>query len=304
MYDPQLSHIISTAITHLQTDMALAAPTLAENVSHWIQHLAGTQQPANYFQHPLAFPSLLLPWWLEKTLQDAPEVAFQANLVTSTINGYYYIRLIDNLLDGNATVELQLLPALNFFHSQFQTTYQLYFAHDHPFWDFFAATWLHSAEVTFKDAYLNDIDEAQFQQVAAQKTCAVKIPLAAVCYHYQRPDLIEPWSRFVDTFGCWHQLLNDVFDWQRDETRHTRTYFLCEAERRRKSGESVSGWVVREGFGWGIDKLDGWMSALQMQAGQLRSPELGDYLDTRQAMLDEQANKVKAGLQSLAKIVT
>ena len=303
MYDSQLSHIISTATARLQTDMASAAPALAENVTRWMQNLAGEKQPAGYFQHPLAFPSLLLPWWLEKTLRDPPDVAFQGSLVYSTINGYYYIRLIDNLMDGNATIELHLLPALNFFHTQFQTTYQPYFAHNHPFWDFFTAAWLHSAEVTFRDAGLDDIDETQFQQIAAQKTCAVKIPLAAVCYHYGQPDLIEPWSRFADLFGCWHQLLNDVFDWQRDETRHTHTYFLSEAQRRRKTGESVGGWVVREGFAWAIDKLDEWMSALQMQAGQLQSREMSDYLDTRQAMLDEQAGKVKAGLQSLARIV-
>jgi len=303
MYDSQLSHIITASMSRLSAEMAQAAPFMAQQVEQWMQRLSGAAQPEDYFKHPQAFPSLLLPWWLEKTVDDSQDISFQTELVYSTINGYYYIRLIDNLMDGHASVELDLLPALGFFHTQFQSAYHRYFDHDHPFWDFFTTTWFHSAEAAMKDASLTDIDEAQFGKIAAQKVCAAKIPLAAVCYTYNRPDLIKPWSQFVDLFGCWHQWLNDLFDWHKDMSQDTHTYFLCEAERRRNDGETIAGWVAREGFAWAIEKSQEWMSALKILAAQLQSTELAAYLDTREAMLMKQKEEVVQGLHNLAKIM-
>jgi hypothetical protein len=265
-------------------------------------HLAGSASPAAYFMHPTAFPSLLLPWWLEHSLHSIPNLAFQADVAYSTINGYYAIRLMDNLMDGHATVELQLLPALNFFQTQFQRAYQPYFPPDQPFWSFFSRTWFHSAEVTVVDASLSEITAVQFEEIAAQKVCAAKIPLAAVAYTYGRPDLIAAWSRLVDLLGCWHQFLNDLFGWRRDYERHTVTYFLCEAGRQGWPDEPVAGWVVREGFAWGMSQAAQWMFALQALAQELNSPDLLTYLQTRQAMMRQQQQEVEAGLRSLAKI--
>jgi hypothetical protein len=204
-------------------------------------------------------------------------------------------------MDDHAIVELKLLPALGFFHTQFHRVYQRYFDSGHPFWDFFTRVWFHSGEVAMQDASLTDINEAQFEQIAAQKICAAKIPLAAICYRYNRPDLIEPWSQLVDLLGCWHQFLNDLLGWHRDHTRQICTYFLSEAERRRHVDEPVAGWVTREGFAWAIDKLEAWMSALQGLA-EIGSQDLTDYLETRQTMLLKQQEEVAEGLQTLAKV--
>jgi hypothetical protein len=304
MYDPPLNRIITEAVSRLHTELEQVAPYMAQHISQWMRQLSGTAQPEDYFKHPLAFPALLLPWWLEKTLCQNPDVALQSDLAYSTINGYYYIRLIDNLMDGHATVELNLLPALGFFHTQFQAAYQPYFTHSHPFWNFFSTVWFHSGEIAMRDANLTDIDEAQFELVVAQKVCAAKIPLAAVCYRYEQPQLIEPWSQFVDLFGCWHQFLNDLFDWHKDYTNQTRTYFLSEAERRRQTHEPVVGWVIRAGFEWALKKLQLWMSALKILAADLRSPDLVAYLDTREAMLLKQQEEVAEGLQNLAKLIS
>jgi hypothetical protein len=302
VYDPQQRRLITAAISRLHAELAEAAPVLAQHVSRWMQHLAGGTEPATYFTHPQAFPALLLPWWLEKCLGHSQNLPFQANLAYSTINGYYAIRLADNLMDGHATVELQLLPALNFFQTQFQAAYHPYFAAGHPFWRFFKTTWIHSAEVSFQDALLTDWEAAQFEQVAAQKTCAAKIPLAAVCYRYEQPDLIETWSRCVDLFGCWHQLLNDLFGWQRDYSSGIQTYFLAEAERRRLPDEPVVAWIAREGFAWALETAQGWMPALKILAQELHSPDLLAYLEIREGMLQKQADEVAAGLETLAQI--
>src|SRR6185369_11102253 len=122
----------------------------------------------------IGFPLLRLPWWLEKTLRPQPVLTFQADLVYSSMNGYYYIRLLDNVMDGHATVEHRLLPAAGFFHSQFQISYQPYFGSAHPFWNFFKQTWFQSAEVTLRDAALVDVDLPHFRQIASQKVCAGK----------------------------------------------------------------------------------------------------------------------------------
>ena len=303
MYDSQLSNLITASISRLNLELTGAAPWLATQLSAWMAQLSRTGRPEDYFKHPLAFPSLLLPWWLEKTYHAKPDLSLHSDLVYSTINGYYYIRLIDNLMDGHDTVELKLLPALGFFHTQFQTMYQHYFEPNHGFWQLFRTVWFHSAEVTIKDASLTDLDQTQFEQIAAQKTCAAKIPLAAVSYRLARPDLIEPWSQMVDTFGRWHQLHNDLFDWHRDETQNRPTYFLCEARRRRDPGQPIAAWIAGEGFAWAIEQLCNWMVALKALAEQLHSSDLSSYLDVRETMLLEKRKTVETGLQDLAKIV-
>jgi hypothetical protein len=302
MYDPSLSQLISQAMSRLNTDLAGAAPFMAGQLSGWFEQLSGCRLPEDYFKHPLAFPSLLLPWWAETTITRPPDLAFQADLIYSTINGYYYIRLIDNLMDGHATIELKLLPALNVFHTQFQSAYQRYFIAGHPFWQRFTTVWFRSGEAAMQDAALTELDETRFKQVAAQKICAANIPLAAVCYRYDRPDLIRAWSDLVDLLGCWHQFHNDLFDWYRDDSRQNRTYFLSEAERRRRPGEPVAGWVAREGFDWAIEKLLAWLEELRRQAAQLGSESLLAYLDTRERLLIEQKERASAGLHSLARL--
>jgi hypothetical protein len=225
MYDPKLRQIITAAFSRIYFEMKQTAPFMEDQVAKWIEHVCGTPSE-KYFMHAEAFPLLLLPWWLEKTYHQNPDADFQSDLVYSNINGYSYIRLMDNLMDGHTDVELKLLPALSFFHTRFQSPYQRYFEHAHPFWDFFNTVWLHSAEVTMKDASLLDIDRTKFMQVTSQKTCAMKIPLAAVCYRYGLVDLITPWAEFVDLFGCWHQMWDDLFDWLKDLNSETNTYFL------------------------------------------------------------------------------
>jgi hypothetical protein len=303
MYDDGMSRIIAAAFSRLHSELDRGGPFLAQQILGWIKGLSDTAQPEDYFKHPHAFPMLLLPWWVEKTLCQHPDPVFQADLVYSTVNGYYYIRLMDNVMDANATLELNLLPALNLFHTQFQAPYQRYFEHEHPFWDFFFGVWMTSAEVTMVDAGLAEVDRTQFVQVAAQKTCAAKIPLAAVCYQYEQPGLITPWAHFVELFGCWHQMRNDLFDWRRDLQRQARTYFLSEAERRKRSTETVAEWVVREGFAWGVQNLEAWMAELQALAGNLNSPDLEAYLDTREAMMRKQKEDVTDGLQNVAKLL-
>ena len=302
MYPTPLTQIIETESRRLEADLQKAFPAMAPSVLAWLHHLAGDKALTDYFSHPLAFPSLLLPWWVERSLRPEPDLDFQTGLAYSTMNGYYYIRLIDNLMDGHATVELKLLPALNFFHTRFQAVYQPYFPAEHAFWSLFQAVWFRSGEAAMMDATLDVIDEAAFGRVAAQKTCAAKIPVAAVCFRNQRPDLIEAWSDLIDLLGAWHQFFNDLFDWPKDSQNRTVTYFLSEAGRRRPAEETLVSWVAREGFDWGLETLAAWLTTLKVQAEAVNSPDLLAYLDLRQTRLLEQADEIKVGLQAVAKL--
>ena len=245
---------------------------------------------------------LLAPWWVEETLRTRPDPSFQEELIFSTVSGYYYVRLIDNLMDGHQTVERSLLPALGVFHTNFQLPYQRFFPDGHPFWKVFTSSWFGSAEVTMIDSGLSEIDRAQFIDVSARKTGAARIPVAAVCYRYDSPRLIQRWSEFLDGFGCWHQMWNDLFDWPRDLRNRTVTYFLSEARRRQRAGESVAEWVAREGLAWGVEALDEWMAEAMTLAKDLDCPALIEYLRSREDMVGEQAEHVRIGLESAAQL--
>jgi hypothetical protein len=156
MYDPELRDTITAATARIEARMAQAVPFMARRVGVWTRDLAGSTQPADYFLHPLSFPMLLLPWWLEKACRSGPDLPFQADLAYSTMCGYYYIRLIDNVMDGDVDVDPKLLPAQSFFHSQFQFAYQRYFSASHPFWDSFHGVWWCCAEAAMHDASLPD----------------------------------------------------------------------------------------------------------------------------------------------------
>lgn len=303
MYNSTLSNLIAGAVSRLEAELELAMPVMSPHIWAWLRQLAGSDQLQDYFQHPLAFPSLLLPWWLDDCLDGVIDETLQADLIYSTLNGYLYIRLIDNVMDGHSTDEPQLLPALGFFHTQFQCTYINYFAPEHPFWPYFQSTWYQSAESAMAEARTPRLDAAQFQQISAKKVCAAKIPLAAVCHFHDRPDMLEPWGRLVDLLGGWHQMHNDLFGWHKDVATGVTTYFLSEAEQRRAPAESVAGWVAREGFAWGMAALAEMMAAVTAHAGALACLELLAYLDTRQQLLDKQRQQAEKGLAALAKLV-
>ena len=170
MYEQPLHDLVKTAIQQLHTSMAQTSPFMAEQIGEWMRQLSGNIPPENYFLHPSAYPMLLLPWWCDQTYRTTVNLALQTSLVYSTINGYYYIRLIDNLMDDRqAETERQLLPALNFFHTEFLTAYHSHFPTNHPFWQHFKTVWFYSAEVTLRDAKLTEIDLNLFKQVVAPK---------------------------------------------------------------------------------------------------------------------------------------
>lgn len=300
MYEPQHKEVIVESVNRISRQLNRTMPYLADELQVWMKDLAGSLEPADYFMHPVAFPFLLLPWWLEHQLSGEHDETFQADLAYSCANIYYHVRMIDNLMDGHEAGELALLPATGFFVSQFQGVYHRYFSHDHPFWDFYMMAWHHMCDCTAQDTRLEDIDAATFTQLVSQKVCGAKIPIAAVCYRYHRPDLVPLWSHWIDSFGCWHLFEEDLFDWHKDLSLGTVTYFLSEARRRRLPGEIDIVWMAREGFDWALETLDRWMREIRQMT--FVPGEVGTYLDQRERTLMTRKDSISATLQTLLKL--
>ena len=301
-YDPALRDVIDAAVSRLSDRLRRSMPLAGGSVRTWMNELAGGDDPAAYFHHVRGSPMFIFPWVLERLLQGVPDLELQFDLVYSTISGYYWIRLIDNITDHQSTNEMELLPSVGFFQAEFQRPYQSRFPASHPFWEFFARTWFHSADVTMKDLQTPKMDRDGFVQVAAHKICAIKIPLAALCHTYSRLDALSPWCRFVDLFGCWHQMSNDLFHWYEDFSVKTHTFFLAEAGRQKRPSETVPEWVTREGFAWGLSALDVWMRDLQLLAKELRSRDLLEYLKLRERIHRRDADEMLVSLQLASRV--
>jgi hypothetical protein len=291
--------VVGEAVERVESEMRRAAPFLAEGVARWMRGLWRTGRPEDYFLQPDRFPMIHLPWWLEKKIRGAVDAGFQGGLAYSSVNGYYFIRLVDDVMDSNGSAPASLLPALGLFHAEFLSSYHRWFPADHPFWNDFRAIWYGAADAAARDAALEDVDHERFVEVAARKISAAKIPLAAVGHRYGALDRLVAWSDFCDRLGRFEQLTDDLFDWHDDLRRGAATWVLSEAGRRATAGESVAAWIVREGFEWGVDTLRSWMTGLREAARELESPEVVEHLTARESRLLERRDGLRPGLRSL-----
>ncbi len=297
-----LESIVAVALERIRASLERGTPFMAERVRTWMESLRPGHPLEEYWTHPIGFPLLLAPWWLEQTLHRQLDSSFQLELICSAINMYYQLRLTDNIMDGDVPTDRTLLPALGFFHTGFQRPYHRYFGHEHPFWDYFAKVWFHSAEVTMLDSKMSDFDLVQFQQIAGHKTCAATIPLAAVCYRYERTDVLPAWSRFLELYGWWSQMSNDTFGWLKDSQNNAATFFLSESRRRKYPDESVTEWVIREGFEWAMETLETWMAELRALSRDLQNPAIVEHLDMRAAALAKNKSNFSKGLRGLEEL--
>jgi Polyprenyl synthetase len=251
------------------------------------------QQLENYFAHAEAMPLFALPWWLEASIRGEVDETLQAHLMASGMHGYLFIRMLDDAMDGHE-VDRSSLPALHLFSFHFQSTLFRYFPADHPFWNHFERSLAATAEAESADLNLREVSEKDFLRITSRKSAAALIPLAAVCCHYGRLDLLPAWEEFLTLFSRWHQMRDDVVDWSEDHEGGHATWILAEAQRRKAASESVPVWMGRTGLDWAAGTMDRWMVQIKAAAGKLNSPELSRYLDARKSYFSRQiAAKIK-----------
>jgi hypothetical protein len=292
-----LEALLAASHERLRARLVELAPGLAPELVPWMAGLAQEGSPPHaYFCHPLAFPLMQLPWWLDEALGGHPDPALQRDLQCSSMCGYYLIRLIDDVMDRSPAARPDLLPAVGIFHAEFHTLYSQRVPANDPFWSVFHRAWAEGHEAAVVDGRLLDLDRETFERVSGRKVCAALIPLAAVAHHHGREAAPEAWSRFLRAYCPWHQLHNDLLDWHRDAARDGVTWFLCEGRRRRGATESLVGWVVREGFELGVSWLEEGLADLRGLAEATGSEGLTRYLDGRGRLLRLLVDELRPGL--------
>jgi len=265
--------------------------------------LSPTADAPDYFLQPRAFPLLRSIGWAASAFAAEPDGEFLADVAYSTVNGYYYIRLLDNLIDAHGTVELKILPAAAFFHTEFQAAYQEYFPAAHPFWDVFRSAWFAGAEAVAHELTLDRIEPADFERVTVAKLAPARIPLAAVGFHYRAQDRLPCWEKFILALARWSQMEDDLFDWY-DDLRHGKPSFFLTRAGRHPGFASVEAWVVGGGFQDGVETLQRELSTLRGLALPLNSPSVTYYLDCRESMLQQQKTKIDEAFQVLTEIAS
>ncbi len=300
----KLASQIDAVVDRIGADLAVSSPFLADQVLRWIRCISPGGEPAAHFLNVRMFPILQLPDFVLEPLAVAPDERLHQSLISSTVHGYYYIRLIDGIVDGDRDFELErkILPVAGYFLSEFQLGYQKHFSADHEFWQVFRRIWTASTTSTAEDAMQRSVGFAEFQRVSSRKFSAAGIPVAAACHHYGRADLVPAWLALVDGLGRWSQMVDDILDWHQDRSVDRATYFLTEGERQRRREESLEEWILREGCDWGFNLLNEWMNRLQESAAQLGSPGLLDYLAWRSSWAAEQHSVLRNGLAELARL--
>ena len=283
-------------------DLSSQSPQLAGRTLKWLALRSDINHPENYFTHLQSLPLLALPWWLEIALRGTVDLAFQSDLMYSSMSGYYFTRMLDDLMDGHQ-VDRSCLPALYPFYLQFQRTYFAYFPLSDGFWPHFERSLLTTAEAASTDSTLDDVTEADFLHYSARKSAAAAIPLAAVCYRYRRPDLLPSWEALFTVFGRWNQMRDDVLDWSEDYQAGTKTWLLCEAERRRAQNESLQMWIGRSGFLWAAEIMERWMQQMLDAANMMQSAALSVYLEQRRLSFRRQIDGMIATAAIYARLL-
>jgi hypothetical protein len=286
------------SVGRLLDRLATETPALAGATSGWIGSLSDGE-PADYFTHVEAFPMLSLPWWMEESFGGGVDETFQLDLAYSSVSGYYFVRLIDDAMDGGSPPS-DVLPAAIVFHTEFFRTYRALFPSDHHFWHALERFSYDSAETASADARLSAVDLNDFERISSRKVSGAKIPLAAVALRHGRDDVLGDWLAFVDLLGRWHQMRNDVLGWITDREKGRATYFLSEGSRRAPATEPVSQWVVREGLSWAATELDRWMDALLESARSIGSDPLIAYLEARREASMLQHGRIAREVETLS----
>jgi hypothetical protein len=297
--DSRFLALVQSAFERVRAELMRTSPFLFDRVWEWMTHLSGSLRPEDYYLKPRSAPILFLPWWLESSIAAAPDVDFQTDLIYATINKYYFVRLVDDVMDGHGPDPV-ILPMLSVWDAQFQATYSHHFPAGHPFWQYFHQILQHTAAVTAQEATFRNIDRASFLNFSATKSCGATIAMMAVCYRRDRLDAFSAWVRFWEAFARWNQLRDDLFDWHRDLAGGIPSYLLSEGERRKTTEESVTNWFVREGFGWATELLGEWTRDMRREGSHLNSPKVEQYVELRATDLDCQIADIAARLKSLA----
>jgi hypothetical protein len=295
--DPFIQQCLLSAFQRFDENLRAALP---RTTPHLLQYLQGVPTRPEQIFDVRNFPHFLLPYWFSPRAEKVADAEFQIDLLYSSINGYYFIRLCDNIADNDSRQELRkLAPCTLYFDSEAIRPYRKYFPTAHKFWNLFDGLLAQQAEASAADGLLEDVDAETFACLSSRKFTGTKIPMSAVRFRYRGLESeFEQWLRLVDCLGNFAQFSNDFFDWHHDPTFGIITYLSSEW-RRRAPGDSVTTWFLREGFDWGVAELKSRFHNVTIQSQALRNDAVMDWVIRRGRALDDDIDKVRSGLKLL-----
>ena len=303
MADPStldVRELADAAVGRLVDRLTTETPELAVATADWMRSLS-IDGPAGYFSHVEAFPMLALPWWMEESAGGGVDEAFQSDLAYASVSGYYFVRLLDNAMDG-VPPPPDVVPAAIVFHTEFFATYRSLFPVNERFWAALQRFSYDSAATASADARLETVTTEDFLRISSRKVSGAKIAIAAVGLRYDRDDSLTDWLRLVDPLGRWHQMRNDVLGWIADNDSGRATYFLSEASSRIRPGEQIAEWVLRDGLTWATAEMDRWMDELLESAAMMGSMPLISYLEGRREVARDQQLRISTDLHALSRL--
>jgi hypothetical protein len=290
-FPADLARLLDSALAKVERELRGHFPLTAGTAWEWICGQSCTGTPSGAFRdlraHMVLFPFFAARSGVRQAPPSqlshlTPDDEFESDLVYSTINGYYYCRLLDDLMDGHEAEATHLAPLLGFFHVNFQAPYARWFSPEHPFWKNFRENWFGMADATCAGMEGKEIDRDRFIQIASRKIAGIEAPLAAACFHRFGISRVRQWSDMFRAFACFSEMQDAMFDWEQDLSLVEPSYLTSEAARRKGPAESTAAWIVREGLQWADENAFGWMREAQELASLLESPELQAFLEFRQ----------------------
>jgi len=300
-FDREAAELAVQPLSFLADRLAQVAPGVAADADAWMSELSRTGKACDYFGGGRSI-LLLLPQFLAETSKAGRDLRFEFDIAYSIINAYYFVRLIDDVVDKQPSARPRLLPLLGFFHAEFHSSYMRYFGPDHSFWNHFYRIWGEMADATIEHTRRASLSTEDFIRLSAARSGGVKIPIAALCEFYRRPDLFGTWCRFFDAFAVWSQLMDDMIDWPGDSARGVATYFLSEAHRRRRGDESVANWILQRGLEWGHELCMSQARDLLLRAEEMMCDRLAQYVDYRQEQARQLWLQLRPQLPALANL--
>lgn len=294
--EPPLDIVVADAVDALFAEAVARMPKVGPDLVEWCRALAGGASPDRYFLHAKAFPAVHLgDWALEAT--GGADSALRRDIVRSTVAGYYFVRMVDDVTDDGCSSATRLLPTAGFLHHAFERPYRSWFPHDHPFWSGFADLWARSSEASAVDLSLDAIDETRFVEISAKKVIGALIPVSAVFHARGAADVPAQWTALVELIARYHQLSNDLAGWQADLAAGRNTWFLSRG--RVSNAVTILDWWIDEGLAWAQEQRSAWLRELATQAASSGSPGILTWV--RQRAEDDRATDdvVQAGLRAL-----
>ncbi|MBI3990413.1 MAG: class 1 isoprenoid biosynthesis enzyme [candidate division NC10 bacterium] len=212
----------------------LPEPLLGQwcHLKGYLATFSESRDPREFFHHPHAFPSLLLPFWVGTGIGFRPEDETVEEIIKATLLNYFYLRIQDNVMDEPDRFDATLLLLGNEVLHECYRVYHSTFPAGSPFWDHYTRLWQDFSRATLWEKQEHWRRFAPFTEtdveLLGKKFVPIAIPCVAFALLQNRPEAIASLERMVQYLGVGIQLVNDLTDMQEDLQRQDYTYLLTQ----------------------------------------------------------------------------